>query len=372
MDGDTRDSWPAAPRRTLRWLGLALFISCGPPALVYVDVAVGPYTRWYNHRLQGTALRAGLVGAAESEVERVLGRADNVYESRNGRACRSRREPEAADRASMASRFDRLGMKRTTFDFERALSGNRAWPHGQDVDGRTAIVAMDINRSIIPLRPAGGAWSSARDLTRYVQMELDKGKLPDGTALLSEGALLARRAPQVPIGEHATYGMGLLVDTEFGVGGVILTNADGGWLLRAPFVRKVLEELFDGNPEASEDVASSAKTFKAEIAKARERLVVPAGADVAAMLARRYRNEALGDVTVRTRGPATTFSFGEWKSAVASRKNDDGSTSLVTIDPGVNGYEFVVSAAGGKRALVIRDLQHEYVLTEVAEPVAKR
>jgi hypothetical protein len=91
---------------------------------------------------------------------------------------------------------------------------------------------------------------------------------------------------------------------------------------------------------------------------------VPPAQDVVAKLAKRYATAALGDVTVRTAGPVVTFDFGEWRSTVASRKNDDGTTSMITIDPGVDGFEFVVTEKSGKRALVIRDMQHEYVLTE--------
>jgi len=38
------------------------------------------------------------------------------------------------------------------------------------------------------------------------------------------------------------------------------------------------------------------------------------------------------------------FDFGEWKSAVASRKNDDGTISFITVDPTIDGFEFVVGA----------------------------
>jgi CubicO group peptidase (beta-lactamase class C family) len=294
----------------------------------------------------------------------------------------------AYDEAMQARVFGPLGMKATTFDFARAMAGDHATPHSQDVDGKTTIASMDVNRAAIPVRPAGGAWSSVRDLTRYVQMELANGKLPDGKTLVSEKALLARREPQVPIGEHTTYGMGLEVDTQYGlpvvhhggdligyhsdmfwlpeqgVGGVILTNADGGWMLRGPFIRKVLEELFDGHAEALEDVQSSAKSYKAEIAKDRERLVIPPAPEATARLAKHYRSKSLGEIAVTTRGPAVTFDFGEWRSSMASRKNDDGTTSMITIDPSLRGEAFVIEEKAGKRTLVVRDMQHEYVFEE--------
>ena len=294
----------------------------------------------------------------------------------------------AYDRAMRSEVFLPLGMRATTLDFSRALKGNHASPHGEDVDGRQQAARVDPNRSIIPVRPAGGVWTSAHDLTRYLQMELAGGRLADGKRLVSEENLLARRRPQVQVSEDQTYGMGLMVDTSFGVvvvhhGGdmygyhsdmiwlpdqgvaaVLLTNADSGVLLRRPFVRRLLEVLFDGRPEAAEDVAALAAQRRAIIAKERERLVVPADARESARLAARYRNPALGELRVSTAAGATIFDFGGWKSPVASRRNDDGTTSFITVAPTLDGYELVVGQREGKRVLVMRDAQHEYVFVE--------
>jgi CubicO group peptidase (beta-lactamase class C family) len=293
----------------------------------------------------------------------------------------------AYDAAMQSQVFAPLGMTDTTFDFKRALAGDAAIGHDDDIDGKPAEVVMDLNRSVIPVRPAGGAWSSVHDMTKYVAMELAGGKLPDGKTYISPEALLARRAPQVPIGEFATYGMGLMVDTEWGipvvhhggdlvgyhsdmfwipdagVGGVILTNGPG-YLIRRAFMRKTLEVLFDGQPEADDDAAAAIAEFKAGIAVERKRLTSPPDADVTAKLAKKYSNAALGDIVVGGDGPQRTFDFGGWKSPMASRKNDDGTVSMVTIAPGATGIEFVVGDRDGKRALVVRDMQHEYVFAE--------
>ena len=296
----------------------------------------------------------------------------------------------AYDEAMRAKVFAPLGMTSTTFDFARALKGNVAQPHGEDVDGRLTRARMDLNESIVPARPAGGVWTSAHDLSRYVMMELAKGKLPDGRRLISEESLLARRAPQILVSEDVTYGMGLFVDKrwgvtvvhhggdlagyhsdmfwlpEYGVGGVILANSDSGVLLRSPFWRKLLELMFDGKPEADAQLAAAEAQRKAEIAKARERLVVPADAGEAGKLAPRYVNAALGELNVGKQGSAVVFDVGEWKSTVASRKNDDGTISFITIDPTIDGFEFVVANKDGKRTLVLRDAQHEYAFKEDA------
>ncbi len=257
-------------------------------------------------------------------------------------------------------------------------------PHSPDVDGKTAHAVMEINYAIIPLRPAGAAWSNVHDMLHYVQMELDEGKLPDGKTYIPKEPLLERRVKQVPIGQDDIYGMGLMVNTTYGipvvhhggdmigfhsdmmwlpgqdVGAVILTNADPGWILRTIYRRKLLEVLFDGKPEADAQVASQAKSFYADLAAERKLMTVPADPAEGAKLASKYTSAALGDIAVTHPDGTTVFDFGEWKSPMASRKNPDGSVSFLTTRPGGEGFEFVVGS-GPKKTLIIRDGQHEYV-----------
>jgi hypothetical protein len=220
-----------------------------------------------------------------------------------------------------------------------------------------------------------------------VSAELAEGVLPDGKRYIDKAPLLERRAPQVTIGKDITYGMGLGVNTkygtpvvchggdligfhsdmmwlpEYGVGAVVLTNSNPGWILRDVFQRKLLEVLFDGKPEADDDLAAQGKTFFQHLAADRKLLTVPADAAEAAKLAKRYANDALGEISVSQAHGATTFDFGEWKSEVATRKNPDGTISFITTAPGISGFEFVVAAVA-KRTLIVRDAQHEYVFTE--------
>jgi len=257
-----------------------------------------------------------------------------------------------------------------------------------DVDGKLALAPMALNYSVVSVRPAGGLWTSSGQLAKYVEMELAKGKLPNGKRLVSEENLLARYEPQVAVSDKVTYGMALMVDTkygvsvvhhggdlagyhsdmmwlpDYGVGAVILTNSDPGVFIRGPLLRKMLEVLFDAKPEADAALAASATQFKQSIAKERERLVVPADPAAVAKLASSYSNAALGQVSVVKQGASTAFDIGEWRSAVATRKNDDGTISFITIDPTLAGFEFVVADTAGARRLVMRDAQHEYVFEE--------
>jgi CubicO group peptidase (beta-lactamase class C family) len=294
----------------------------------------------------------------------------------------------AYDRAMQAYVFDPLAMTATTNDFAIAQRGNAAVPHAPDADGRMTLAEGRANLSIVPVRPAGGAWSTVDDVMKYVAMELAEGRLPNGAPYIGKAALLARRAPQVAVGIDVTYGMGLTVNDvygttvvhhggdmigfhsdmmwlpEHGVGAVILTNGDPGWIIRTVFRRKLLEVLFDGKPEADGQVRAQAAAFFDEMAAERRLLTIPADSVAAALLGARYANVALGEVGVSRRGNAVVFDFGEFSSEMGSRANPDGTTSFITIVPGMNGLEFVVGSRGDKRTLTLRDAQHEYVFTE--------
>ena len=49
---------------------------------------------------------------------------------------------------------------------------------------------------------------------------------------------------------------------------------------------------------------------------------------------------------------------------MATRKNDDGTMSFVGISPTLRGWEFVVGERGGKRTLIQRGVEHDWVFVE--------
>lgn len=215
-------------------------------------------------------------------------------------------------------------------------------------------------------------------------MELALGVLADGTRLVSQDSLLERVETRfrwaiiidtrngIPVMHHGGSLFGYKSDMIFlpdhRVGAVILTNSDTGGYLTGLLRRRLLEVLFDGKPSAAQQVKAALAQRAANIAKNRERLVVPPDAAVVTMLAARYVSLALGELRVRAQDDAIVFDFGSWRSAVASRRNDDGTTSLISINPTVGGFNFVVSERDGKRALIIREAQHEHVFVEKPSP----
>jgi len=293
----------------------------------------------------------------------------------------------AYDKAMQTLVFDPLGMKATTFDYAKAQRANHASPHGIDIDGHPARDIMEENYSIISARPAGAAWSNVDDLLKYIAMELAEGKTPDGKQYVSKEALDARRIPNVAIGADAAYGMGEFIHHKYditvfdhggdligyhsdmmwipeaNVGAVILTNGDLGPSIRNQFQRKLLEVLYDGKPEADENVAQAAKNFYTSLAAGRKLLTVPADPAEAGKLAKKYKNDKLGEIAVSHVGAKTVFDFGEFKSEVATTKNPDGTVTFSTIVNGLQGLDFTAGESGGKPTLVTRDSQHEYVFT---------
>jgi len=165
-------------------------------------------------------------------------------------------------------------------------------------------------------------------------------------------------------GDMIGYHSDMMWLPEHGVGAVVLTNGDPGWIIRSAFRRKLLEVLFDGRPEADATVAALAQSYFQELAAERKLVTVPADPAAAESLAPRYAHPAVGGIAVERHAANLRFDFGEWASDVASRRNPDGTTSFITIVPGFAGLEFVAGKANGKRTLTLRDAQHEYVLVE--------
>ena len=284
-----------------------------------------------------------------------------------------------------------LGMTRTMLDFAQATQGDWARPHADAISGEPEPIlgaGMKLNYAFTRYGAAGGSWSTANDLIKYVRFELNQGKLDNGRQYVSAKNLLQRRIANVPVGEDQIYGMGLEVDRRYGVdvvhhggslagyktdiviipsagiGAVILTNAESGQALLRPFMRRLLEILYDGRLEAAGDVSASAKRIHAEIAKERERVSVKPDATALARLAPVYSNADLGHIVVRRTTSGVTFGFRTMETPMGTKRNDDGTTSFIALDPTLLFLPLVVGSQDGKRTLTLRDSQHEFVFVE--------
>jgi CubicO group peptidase (beta-lactamase class C family) len=295
----------------------------------------------------------------------------------------------AYDRAMEEKIFTPLGMKDSTFDYAKGMAGNWAAPHSLDIDGRVTEISNDFNAAPYPYRPAGAAFSTTADMVRYVQLELGKGVTPEGKRLVSEANLVERRKKGVQVGPDSWYGMGLFqrdawgvqVVThggtllgfhsnwyalpESGVGLVILTNADPGAQLFGPVLRRLMEVLYDGQPEAERDVTAAAARTKSQAQARRSRLTYPGDAAVLGNLAGHYRDPSVGQITVSEKAGQKWIKAGFVEGPIATRKNADGTMSIVSVGAGNIGVDALVGTQGGKRTLTINDGQQtQYVYVE--------
>lgn len=293
----------------------------------------------------------------------------------------------AYDKAMQSYIFDPLGMRDTTFSMSKALSGDHADPSGLGLDGKATMVAQVLNEAFYPYRPAGGAWSSPHDVARYAQLELGEGVL-DGKRIVSAANLLERRRHNVPVSEDTWYGMGLEVRNRYGVdvvfhggslagyksnwfalpnagvGAVVLTNSEEGTALLDPFLRRLIEVLWDGRPEAADRIVAAAKSSQLELAALRQKLS-PGEDEIARLkLAGRYHNVTLGEIRFGKVAGVSHMYPGRYDEPFAVQHNTDGTASLVMTGPDLMGADLLVGVKDGKRTLTLRDGQHVYVFVE--------
>ncbi len=297
---------------------------------------------------------------------------------------------EAYDRAMQELVFDPLGMRSTTFDAAAAQRGNFASPHAQRMDGSTAVVTeAGFNDAGIPMRPDGGAWSNVTDLLAYLQMELAKGRLPDGSRYIGEAALLERQVGQVARGGmDQWYGMGLKINENQGlrvvthggsmagyqgefaflpahnVGMVLLMNADAGAEVRGFFQDRLLEVLFDLDLGVRAQMAERASARAKALREEAGRLKAPLDASLQARLVGRYRHQALGEIQIVAAKGSTWLDTGGWRSELAAPAEASAKTVVETITPGGAGLVLEAGKRDGLRTLRVSDGEREYELVE--------
>jgi len=291
----------------------------------------------------------------------------------------------AYDQAMQELVFDPLGMGATTFDFARALARDHAMPHGRDLRDSVHVLPADIEKALVPVRPAGGAWSSARDLARYVQLELAQGLAPDGSRMVSAANLLRRREPEVRITDELGYGLGLFVGEDRGLaivhhggntlgftsdmfffpdhrlGAIVLTNLGGANAFTGAVRRRLIEILFDGREEAQEGLTYAIGLRGKILAKELAEMSLELDPTWLRSLAGAYENLALGRVEIRVDDRGGLFDAGEWTSTVGRKQGSDGVVKLVLTSPPWSGFEFVPSESGKRATLVLQLSQQEYI-----------
>jgi CubicO group peptidase (beta-lactamase class C family)/glyoxylase-like metal-dependent hydrolase (beta-lactamase superfamily II) len=288
---------------------------------------------------------------------------------------------KAYEKAMEEEVFRPLGMSSTTFDKNEAIRGNHALPHGGLFLEDYVEIPLSYEDAVFSVSPAGGAWSTARDMARWVQLELARGALPNRKRLISEAALLERRRPRVQYGKRRSYGLALGISEEddlvtightggtlgfttrvdfwpdHDLGLVILTNAQGAGALTATVERKLLELLFDAEPKADKALAFFEQRRDESTAAERKKTVAPPPRAWIDPWLGSYQNPSLGVVTLKRQGEDVIFDAGEWKSRVGQH-NDAGESTIILLDPSLAGVPFQLQP---DKSLLLDVGQQKYV-----------
>ena len=123
--------------------------------------------------------------------------------------------------------FGPLGMARTTSSFDEATAErDHALPHTFDpLLGSVVEVPLGFERFATPIAPAGGIWSSIRDMARYAVMQAREGLSAEGRRIVSEASLLETHTAQIAVADGVGYGFGWIVTDANGI--KVITH-DGG------------------------------------------------------------------------------------------------------------------------------------------------
>ena len=250
-----------------------------------------------------------------------------------------------------------MGMTRSTFQPEEVLDGgNYALPHASDLTGVLQAIPVAAEEIYLPTTPAGGLWSNAREMARYLQTELAGGVAPDGTHVVSAEQLAETWAPGVELSSApvASYGLGWKIEDYHGqrvishsggtfgfasevaflpeanLGIVVLSNArTPGDAFPYAVQYRLFELLFD--LEAESDAF-----FSALVDATRAASDVGVGAvdpDAVSPYLGRYSSPELGAVTLAMRGDRLVLDAGELRSALRPRADATGDAVYLLVDP---------------------------------------
>lgn len=299
-----------------------------------------------------------------------------------GHAAEPKKALGAAYDATMQSRvLDPIGMKTSTFDLAVAQKREHAQPHSMTTALDVRALPVSTEAWVPNIRPAGGLWSSAHDMARWVAVEIGEGKTIEGKQVFTAEGLRERYKPMVRASEHESYGLAVMVEKyggvdvvwhnggtlgfntlalwlpEHKVGLVLLTNLNGAGGFLNAVRRRFFEALFDAKDEAAAAIdyamERKKKVFDAEFGK----LQSPPDAAFVAKLAGTWENAQLGKISLK----GDVLEAPEWKSKLARRAEPDGGDKIILVDPPWVGFDFVVAKDG---TLVLDLGQEKYVFTK--------
>lgn len=293
--------------------------------------------------------------------------------------------------ATMQERvFDAIGMKDTTFSFDKVIeTDNHATPHGAILTGEYIPLSLDLEKTLIPVTPAGADWSTPHDMALYMITELNKGVTVEGKRVVSETNLLETWKPQVQVSAETSYGLGWFIDkykginvihhggntlgftSEFaflpdaGLGIVVMTNGQASNLFNESIRVRLLELLYDQPMEYDANIDFAIQQGKDNLAIAQKQLR-DLDEDAVQPYLGTFQSDALGDMLIALKDGKLTMDVGEFITELRPAVNDKGEVRYAMIDPPLTGnvLEFKTDDSG-EPVIVIDLVTDVYTFTKV-------
>jgi hypothetical protein len=100
------------------------------------------------------------------------------------------------------------------------------------------------------------------------------------------------------------------------------TNGDQGNVLVSSLMRKFVEQIFDGRPEADQQLEFAAQRLDIERKRERKQLQIPGDPGTLKELAANYRSEELGDLVVHRTGGNVEFALVDGQFVIEATLRD--------------------------------------------------
>ena len=290
--------------------------------------------------------------------------------------------------------LDPIGMDDSTLSLAEASSRpDHATPHGIELTGGYAPVALEIEEFVIPVAPAGALWSNVRDMAKYLQTELSQGVAPDGERVVSAENLTETWQPQVPVSAETSYGLGWFIDAYKGIplihhggntsgftsdfafvpdadlGIVVLTNGSGTNLFNVAVRTRWLELAFDQQPTYQATVDFGLEQQGEQLAEVASMIGETVVREDVLPLVGQYTNPVLGDLLLTLESDRLLLDAGEFQTELRPLVDESGDgEDLIATDYPTLGLTVEVRRDSGVLGLVITDpaSAEEYLFVQAA------
>ncbi len=282
--------------------------------------------------------------------------------------------------------FDPIGMPETTFSFDKVTaSGNYALPHNIDARGKSTSLPLTIEAFATGVAPAGGVWSNASDMARYLETQMNDGVSPDGKRVVSAENLHVTWTPQIQALGGSYYGLGwgvgkykgirllqhsggtvgftsdlaLMPDAKLGI--VVLNNSGSGEAFHNAVRQRIIELAFGLSPEHEPlfayDLDLAHKSSQATST------ALQSGVDPAAVAPYLgpYHNDALGDIVLLNLNNRPFMLTGGFMSELKSAGHD----TYVLYDPPLAGVPLMLTKDNtGNPIIDLPNFPDTYIFTK--------